>query len=61
MLEWIKQFLGFKSELEKKQEQIKKLHEKAFHAQRKGDLSLAGEYQKQAEAISDSIETRGNE
>ena len=55
MLEWIKQFLGFKSELEKKQDQIKKLHEKAFIAQRKGDLSLAGEYQKQAEEISDSI------
>ena len=56
MIEWIKQLFGFKSELEKKQEQIKKLHEKAFHAQRKGDLSLAGDYQKQAEEIADSIE-----
>ena len=55
MLEWIKQLFGFKSELEKKQDQIKKLHEKAFIAQRKGDLSLAGDYQKQAEEIADSI------
>ena len=56
MIKWIKQLFGFKSELEKKQEQIKKLHEKAFHAQRKGDLSLAGDYQKQAEEIADSID-----
>ena len=55
MIEWIKQLLGFKSELQKKQEQIKKLHEKAFQAQRNGDLSLAGDYQKQAEEIADSI------
>ena len=55
MIEWIKQLLGFKSETEKKQDQIKKLHEKAFKAQRNGDLSLAGDYQKQAEEIADSI------
>lgn len=55
MIEWIKQLLGFKSETEKKQSRIRKLHEKAFKAQRKGDLSLAGDYQKQAEAIADSI------
>ena len=56
MIEWIKQFLGLKSETDKKYDQIKKLHEKAFHAQRKGDLSLAGDYQKQAEEIANSIE-----
>ena len=55
MIEWIKQLLGFKSELQKKQDEIKKLHEKAFQAQRNGDLSLAGEYQKQAEEISNDI------
>ena len=55
MIEWIKQLLGFKTELEKKLEKIKKLEEKAFQAQRNGDLSLAGEYQKQSEEISDSI------
>ena len=55
MIEWIKQLFGFKSELQKKQDKIKKLHEKAVHAQRKGDLSLAGEYQKQADEIADSI------
>ena len=56
MIDWIKQFLGLKSETDKKYDQIKKLHEKAFHAQRKGDLSLAGDYQKQAEEIANSIE-----
>ena len=56
MIEWIKNILGLKSETDKKYDQIKKLHEKAFHAQRKGDLSLAGDYQKQAEEIADSIE-----
>lgn len=55
MIGWIKQLFGFKSELEKKQDRIKKLHEKAFHAQRKGDLSLAGEYQKQAEKIAETL------
>lgn len=55
MIEWIKQLLGLKSDLEKKQDQIRKLEEKAFQAQRNGDLSLAGDYQKQAAAIADSI------
>ena len=55
MIGWIKQLLGFKTDLEKKLEKIRKLEEKAFQAQRNGDLSLAGEYQKQSEAISDSI------
>ena len=55
MIEWIKQLFGFKTELEKKLEKIKKLEEKAFQAQRNGDLSLAGKYQKQSEEISDSI------
>ena len=55
MIEWIKQLLGFKSELQKKYDQIRKLEEKAFQAQRNGDLSLAGKYQKQADEIADSI------
>jgi flagellar motor component MotA len=55
MIEWIKQIFGFKSETEKKRDQIKRLHEKAFQAQRNGDLSLAGKYQKQADEIADSI------
>ena len=57
MIEWIRQMFGFKSALEKKQDMIRKLHEKAFQAQRKGDLSLAGDYQKQAAEIEDSINT----
>ena len=61
MIEWIKKLFSFKSELEKKQDQIRKLEAKAFEAQRNGDLSLAGDYQRQAQVIADSIETRGNE
>ena len=55
MIEWIKRLFGIKSNLERKQEQIRKLHKKAFDAQRKGDLSLAGKYQKEADEIADSI------
>ncbi len=55
MIKWLKQLLGLKSELEKKQDKIRHLEEKAFQAQRNGDLSLAGDYQKQAEAIANSI------
>ncbi len=60
MIEWIKQLLGLKSELEKKQDQIRRLQEKAFEAQRNGDLSLAGDYQKQADAIAESIDASHN-
>ena len=60
MIDWIKQLFGFKSDLEKKQDQIRKLEEKAFQAQRNGDLSLAGDYQKQAEKIAESIEQSSN-
>jgi hypothetical protein len=60
MIEWIKQLLGLKSDLEKKQDQIRKLEEKAFQAQRNGDLSLAGEYQQQAKKIAESIEQSNN-
>ena len=60
MIEWIKQFLGLKSELEKKQDQIRRLQERAFEAQRNGDLSLAGDYQKQADAIAESINASHN-
>ena len=55
MIEWIKKVFGIKSDLERKQEQIRKLHAKAFDAQRNGDLSLAGKYQQEANVIADSI------
>ena len=60
MIEWIRQLFGFKSDLEKKQDQIRKLEEKAIQAQRNGDLSLAGDYQKQAEKIAESIKQSSN-
>ena len=55
MIEWVKKIFGIKSELERKQEQIKKLHAKAFDAQRNGDLSLAGQYQKEANEIAETL------
>ena len=55
MIEWIKKLFGIKSELERKQGKMKKLYEKAFDAQRNGDLSLAGKYQKEADEIAESI------
>ena len=55
MIKWIKKIFGIKSSLERKKDKMKKLHEKAFDAQRKGDLSLAGKYQKEANEIAESI------
>ena len=61
MIEWIKKIFGIKSSTEKKQEQMKKLHAKAFEAQRNGDLSLAGKYQKKADIIAENIRKNEHE
>ena len=55
MIKWIKKIFGIKSSLERKKDKMKKLHEKAFDAQRKGDLSLAGKYQKEANEIAEKL------
>ena len=52
---WWKKLLGFLSPKEKLEKQLKKLHQQSFDAQRKGDLSLAGKYQLEAEKVMDAI------
>ena len=55
-MNWIKKLFGIKSEKEKKLAEIDRLLKLSFDAQRKGDLSLAGKYQQEIEAIYDEIE-----
>ena len=52
---WWKRLLGFSSPKEKLEKKLKKLHHQSFNAQRKGDLSLAGKYQLEAEKVMDAI------
>jgi len=52
---WWKKLLGFSSPKQKLEKKLNKLHKKAFDAQRKGDLSLAGKYQLEAEVVMDEI------
>ena len=61
MIEWIKRILGIKSAQERKQEKIMRLHTKAFNAQRNGDLSLAGKYQKEADELAQTLSGANNE
>ena len=53
-MNWLKKLLGIKSKEEKQQEEIKKLLQKSFEAQRAGDMEMAGVYQKQADEILES-------
>tara|TARA_R110001592_G_scaffold285665_1_gene554135 strand:- start:5 stop:196 length:192 start_codon:yes stop_codon:yes gene_type:complete len=52
---WWKRLLGFSSPKQKLEKKLKKLHQQSFNAQRKGDLSLAGKYQLEAEKVMDAI------
>mgnify|MGYP003680415533 FL=1 len=52
---WWKRLLGFSSPKQKLEKQLKKLHKQSFIAQRKGDLSLSGKYQLEAEKVMDAI------
>lgn len=54
-MNWLKKLLGIKSKEEKQQEEIKKLLQKSFEAQRAGDMEMAGVYQKQADEIIESF------
>ena len=55
-MSWWKKLLGIKTPVEKKVAEIDRLQKLSFDAQRKGDLSLAGKYQQEIEAIYDEIE-----
>jgi len=54
-MKWIRKLFGIKSSLEKKQAKLAELREKAFEAQRRGNLSLAGKYLHEAEALETEI------
>lgn len=54
-MKWLLKILGIKSSVEKKKAEVAKLREKAFRAQRNGDLSLAGQYLSEAEALEAEI------
>ena len=54
-MEWFRKLFGLKSPLAKKQAKLKKLQEKAFQAQRNGNLSLAGKYYHEAEILETEI------
>lgn len=54
-MSWFKSLFGFLDPKKKLKKQLAVLHKKAFDAQRKGDLSLAGKYQIDAEKVMDEI------
>lgn len=54
-MDWILKLFGFKTSLEKKQDKLALLREKAFEAQRKGKHVLAGNYLHEAEMLETEI------
>ena len=54
-MKWLLELLGFKGSIERKKVKLKMFHEKAFQAQRNGDLRLAGEYLLKAEILETEI------
>lgn len=54
-MNWFRKLFGLKSPIEKKKEKLASLREKAFQAQRNGDLRMAGKYLHEAEILETSI------
>ena len=54
-MQWLLKILGIKSAIEKKEDQLARLREKAFQAQRNGDLSLTGKYLIEVERLETEI------
>ena len=54
-MKWIKSLLGIKSPIERKKAQLTSLQNKAFQAQRNGNLRLAGKYYHEAEMLETEI------
>ena len=54
-MNWLLSLLGFKSSIQKKQQKLADLREKAFQAQRNGNLSLCGKYTLEAELLEAEI------
>jgi hypothetical protein len=54
-MKWILKLFGIKTSLERKTEKLAELRAKAFDAQRRGKLSLAGKYLHEAEILETEI------
>ena len=54
-MNWLLSLLGFKTSIQKKQQKLAGLREKAFQAQRNGNLSLCGKYTLEAELLETEI------
>ncbi len=54
-MQWLLTLLGFMNNTEKKKRKAADLREKAFKAQRNGNLRLAGEYTLEAEQIENEL------
>ena len=55
-MNWLKELFGIKSPIEKKKRILESLQQKAFLAQRNGNLRLAGKYYHEAELLETEIE-----
>lgn len=55
-MNWLKKLFGLKSPIEKKKVTLERLQQKAFLAQRNGNLRLAGKYYHEAELLETEIE-----
>tara|TARA_S200000501_G_C20736808_1_gene705455 strand:+ start:495 stop:677 length:183 start_codon:yes stop_codon:yes gene_type:complete len=60
-VKWILSILGIKTGIEKKEQELGRLREKAFQAQRNGDLRLSGKYLLEAEKLETEILNEKNE
>ena len=60
-MKWLLSILGIKTGIEKKEQELARLREKAFQAQRNGDLRLSGEYLLEAEKLETEILNEKNE
>ena len=54
-MKWLKRMLGILDPLERKKAELANLQEKAFNAQRNGDLRLAGKFLLEAERLETEI------
>ncbi len=54
-MRWLMNLLGFKGSIERKKLKLTMLQQKAFEAQRNGDLRTAGKYLLEAEELETEI------
>ena len=55
MMQWILELLGLKSSTNRQKQKLEQLRQKAFEAQRNGNLRLAGKYLAEAEVLETQI------